>query len=153
MKTSKKLLLLAAITLFSVLCSFMAPAGGEGFEIYVDNKLVIQKFNKEMNRTINLDLSKTRAKAMLDVKFYHCGMAGSDRVLTIKDVSGKLLKQWQFANSGGKNYTISIPVNEIFDIQRKTGDASIYLYYASKETTQAKLLTAIVKTAAKTAAR
>ncbi|HRE63248.1 MAG TPA: hypothetical protein PKU77_05635 [Ferruginibacter sp.] len=143
MKTSKIMLMPLLICFTISLSAFWSPAGGEGFEIFLDNKLVMQKFNRDMKQSSTFSLKSTNAKSKLSVQFYHCGMAGKERVLMLKDAQMKLLKQWTFRNTEAKNFSISIPIAELQQLQQKTGNAKAYLYYASKETGGARLLTGI----------
>ena len=139
---------LLPVSLFAIVAffsAFISPAGGEGFEIYVDNRLLIQKFNTDMKQLTNLQLSGSNAKSELKVKFYHCGMSGRDRSLSLRNANNQLLKQWQFSNSDGKNFAVIVPVREILALQQKSGNATLYLYYASKEASGGRLLTGIVR--------
>ena len=103
--------------------SFVAPAaGGEGFQIYVDNKLVLQQFNQEMKELKNIQLTAAHSKSELKVKYYHCGMAGNSRILELKNSDQKTVKRWQFDNGGGKDFTVTVPVKEILDSQEKLGN-------------------------------
>lgn len=149
---SKKLLLLAIIGIATFMVAFRSPAGGEGFEIYIDNKLLVQKFNADMKKLTNLQLSAASSKSNLSVKFYHCGMVGTNRMLLLKDADHRLLKQWQFSNTGAKNYAISIPVSEILELHKKAKTGTVYLFYSSKETAEAKFLAGIINNNKKTAA-
>lgn len=145
MKTKKSLLFVALLGITTMLFSFISPMGGEGFEIYLDNKLVLQKFHKEIKKPTNLQLNASHANSQLQVKFYHCGMAGKSRSLSLKDANQKLLKQWEFTNEEGKNFAVSIPVKEVLNFQQKAGDATLYLYYSSKEAADGRLLTGLVR--------
>lgn len=140
MKSTKSLLLILATAMLTFLSAFVSPSGGEGFEIYVDNKLVVQKFNQEMKTIKNFELNNSNIKSELKVKFYHCGMPGNNRSLSLKDTRHKILKQWQFNNEPGKNFAITIPVKEVLALQQKAGNTTIYLYYSSKEASSGRLL-------------
>ena len=136
------MVLLAAASSF--IYSFVTPMGGEGFEIYLDNKLVLQQFNREMKEKKNIQLTAANSKSELKVKYYHCGMAGKSRTLQLKNADQKTLKQWQFDNSEGKNFAISVAVKDILSSQEQAGSSTIYLYYSSKEAPQGRLLAGIV---------
>lgn len=144
MKSRKSLLMLSVLAIVSFFCSFTSPAGGEGFEIYLDNKLVLQKFNQDMKNLKNLPLNASNAKSELQVKFYHCGMIGKNRTLSLKDSKNNVLKQWQFGDEASKNFAISVPVGEILAVQKKAGSSTLYLYYSAKEASNGRLLAGIV---------
>lgn len=125
--------------------SFVSPtAGGEGFQIYLDDKLVLQQFNQEMKELKNIQLTAAHSKSELKVKYYHCGMAGKSRILELKNSDQKTVKRWEFENGEGKNFAVTVAVKDIFDSQEKLGNGTVYLYYSSKETPQGRILAGIV---------
>ena len=85
------MLFLLGIATFMV--AFVSPAGGEGYEIYLDNKLVIQQFGKQMKVVKNLQLNSSHSKSALGIKFYHCGMAGKSRTLELKVSDKQVIKK------------------------------------------------------------
>jgi hypothetical protein len=143
--------LLLPVSLF--IAAFVPLFGGEGFEIYIGNKLVIQQFGAQMKQVKNLELSDAQAKSELNVKFYHCGMAGKNRVLELRTPAKKVLKQWQFANDESKNFVITILVKEILDLQKKAGDGTLHLFYSSREAPEGRLLAGIVHSEKSVAAK
>lgn len=141
-KTMLTAILLPAVS--TIFYSFRST-GGEGFEIYIDNKLVLQQFNQEMKQTKNIQLNAANSKSVLKVKYYHCGMAGKSRTLELKNAEQKTLKQWQFENEEGKNFGITVAVKDILASQKQPGNGTVYLYYSSKEAPQGRLLAGIVQ--------
>ena len=149
MKAKQFFMMVFLVAASSFMYAFVAPAGGEGFEIYIDNKLVLQQFNQEMKELKNIQLTAAQSKSMLQVKYYHCGMVGKGRILELKNANQKTIKRWEFDNSEGKNFAITVAVKEILDSKDKTDNGTIYLYYSSKETPQGRLLAGIVPSANK----
>ncbi len=145
---NKKTMLTAVLLLVisSFHSSFTTSTGGEGFEIYVDNKLVLQQFHQQMKQTKNIQLTAANSKSVLKVKYYHCGMAGKSRILALKNAEQKTLQQWEFKNEEGKNFGITVAVKDILASQQKPGNTTVYLYYASKEAPQGRLLAGIIQT-------
>jgi hypothetical protein len=89
-------LLALLIALSSVLFSFSVKTaetffsnknnfGGEGFEIYLNNKLVLQQFGKDINTVKSLQLDQSVSNGQLAIRYFHCGQPGKSRVVTIKD--------------------------------------------------------------------
>lgn len=144
MKAKQFLVMVFLVAASSFIYSFVTPMGGEGFEIYIDNKLVLQQFNQEMKQVKNIQLTAAHSKSELKVKYYHCGMVGKSRTLELKNSDKKTVKRWEFDNSEGKNFAITVAVKEILDSQEKLGNGTIYLYYSSKEAPQGRLLAGIV---------
>jgi len=144
MKAKQFLVMVFLVATSSFIYSFVTPMGGEGFEIYIDNKLVLQQFNQEMKQLKNIQLTAAHSKSELKVKYYHCGMVGKSRTLELKNSDQKTVKRWEFDNSEGKNFAITVAVKEILDSQEKLGNGTIYLYYSSKEAPKGRLLAGIV---------
>ncbi|NOT51704.1 MAG: hypothetical protein HOP10_10560 [Chitinophagaceae bacterium] len=65
---SKTLALLAICT---ALFSFTSNPGGEGFEIYLNSKLLVQRFGEGMNNATTLELSSASATDQLVIKYHH----------------------------------------------------------------------------------
>ena len=91
MKAKQFLTMALLVAASSLNYSFVTPMGGEGFEIYLDNKLVLQQFNQEMKEKKNIQLTAAHSKSELKVKYYHCGMAGKSRTLELKNADQKTL--------------------------------------------------------------
>lgn len=139
----KKLsVIVAVLTACIGLSSFSNHWGGEGFEIYLNNKLVMQQFGAQMANARSLQLDQHYANEQLTVKYYHCGQSGKNRHISIKDAQNKILKDWSFAD--GKNSGLNCGVNEILALQNGTTKNSLALYYTSSEIPEGRLLVTIV---------
>ena len=138
-------LLVATVTILS---SFSSPAGGECFEIYQDNKMVLQRCGKDINTVQTISL-KNVSNSELTVKYYHCGQVGKNRVLTLKSSDGKTLKEWKFANTSGKDYAMKCGTKEIFSVN-VANQSNLKLYYTSTELPDGKLLAIINRSETKT---
>lgn len=136
----KQIPVLATLLMGTVVNS---PAGGECFEIYQDNKLVLQRCGKDINAVQTISLNAATSNSELTVKYYHCGQVGKNRVLTLKSNDGKTLKEWKFANTPGK-YAMKCGVKEIFSV-KVSNSSGLKLYYTSAELPDGKLL-AIINT-------
>lgn len=131
-------LLIAGISLLS----FTIKPGGEGFEVYLNKKLLLQRFGNDMNHppTISLDFSSPQDE--LVVKYYHCGQTGKSRTLTIKDGQNKILKEFRYANtnqSGGMLCKASDIIN-----LKKGNSSELKLYYTSSEIPGGRLLASLI---------
>jgi hypothetical protein len=132
------------LSLAILLSGFVSPLGGEGYQIFLDNKLVLEQFGNDMKQVKNLQLDPTQLKSELRVKFYHCGMAGKSRILELRTPGKQVLRQWQFANEEGKNFAITVPVKDILDLQKKAGAGTLHLFYSSKEAPEGRFLAGII---------
>jgi hypothetical protein len=109
--------------------AFSFPFGGEGFEIYINNKLVMQQFGKEMNSVKTLDLGKQALNSEVTVKYFHCGQPGKNRAISIRNGQGKILKTWNFADGAVMKFSLA----EIPNPDKKDADTALTLYYTCGE--------------------
>ena len=139
---SKKLTLVAiAATLFS-----FTNFGGEGYEIFLNNKVVIQQFGKSIDAVNSLRLNQSTANGQLTVKYYHCGQVGRNRIITIKDAQDKVLKEWRFSDAAGSIVSpvaMNCNVKDIVNL-KKGNEITLKLYYSSNQLPSGRLLTNIV---------
>ena len=131
---------LATLALGVLLFSFStAPAGGEGFEIFLNNKVVLQQFGNSMNTVKTLSLDQTAPDDQLAIIYHHCGKSGKNRVVTIKDEKNNTLKKWNFKDEGAR---MTCKVKDIVGVQK--GNSTILkLYYSSSELPEGRQLVAI----------
>ncbi len=144
--SAKILKQLTAVAVLGLLFSFTSPRpGGEGFEIFLNNKPVVQKFGTKMNVVETLKLDQSNANDELSVRYYHCGRVGKDRTITLKDANDQVLKQWKFTDVSNASASMSCKVKDILALQ-KGKDKTIKLYYASTELPKGRQLASIVGT-------
>ncbi len=132
----------------ATLFSFSTPKGGEGFEIYLNSKLVVQQFGAKMNDVQTINLDQKLSNSQLSVKYFHCGQAGKNRSITIRDDKNKILKEWKYTNTAAASIAISdaamvCKVSDILGLQ-KNNTAKLSLYYTSAELPKGRLLANIV---------
>src|SRR6187399_369353 len=101
MITKALVLVATAAALFSFTPNFPLDSanGGEGFEILLNGKVLLQQFGKEPNAVKNLQLSQVSASDRLTIRYYHCGHVGKNRTITVKDEHDKILKEWRYKDS------------------------------------------------------
>lgn len=141
----KKMFMYAVLVLAMAISmtAFVSPTGGEGYQIYIDDKLILEQFGSEMKQVKNLQLDQSHKKSELKVKFYHCGMAGRSRTLELRTPGKQVIKSWQFANEEGKNFAIRVRVEEILDLQKRAGAGTLHLFYTSQEAPDGRFLAGI----------
>ena len=131
---------ITALTLLTLmLASFTPLPGVDTFEVYLDDKLLMNEraFGQRNETTLALD---ENSQSMLSIHYNHCGITGASRSLSIRDDKSQLLKQWTFADvDASVKDPMPVPVKEIVAI---AGNKSVGLYYQSKELDEAvKLVT------------
>lgn len=136
-------LLIAAMIGIASLLSFSPKPGGEGFEIYLNNKLLVQRFGQEMNTVQTISLTSLSAGDQLRVRYHHCGKAGKNRQITIRNSDNKILKEWKYTDRDVASSMIC-PLNDIPSLKKT--NTTLKLYYSSSELPEGRQLAAISTT-------
>ena len=131
------------LTICTALFSFSPTPGGEGYEVYLNNKLILQRFGNNMNSVQTIRLDEGSPNDELTINYHHCGKVGKNRVLTIKDGQDKVLKAIRFADSSSPKNSMSCRAKEIISL-KKGNTGTLKLYYASSELPDGRLLATIV---------
>ena len=126
------------LTISTALFSFSTTKnnfGGEGFEVYLNDKLVLQQYGKEMDQIKNLQLDQSASNGQLAIRYYHCGRPGKSRIVSIKDEQNVVLKEWKFASA-----KVSCSVKDIVTLPKIKAGKKVNLYYAASELPNGRLL-------------
>jgi hypothetical protein len=126
----KTLNVFVGIALIAVLASF-SPFGGEGFTLHVNNKLLAENYFTSKSTTPRVSLGALADNDQISIAYNECGKIGSDRMLTLKDESGKALKEWKFSDSPKVAAPMNIMAKEILSF-KKTDQKTFTLIYTSK---------------------
>jgi hypothetical protein len=141
--------LIIAHTLLAVFCltlsSFSPRPGGENYRIYINKKLIMEKFISNNMVTTYLTLSQGNINDKIDVMYNHCGQTGTARHLVIKDENNRVVKDLKFADAKGSDILMSFEAKEILSLQKGDNPPKLKLYYSSKELPTGKLLATLVK--------
>ncbi len=133
----------ALVAVAATLLSFSPNFGGEGFEISLNGKVVLQRFGKNMDDVKPLQLSQASPNDKLTIKYHHCGKVGKNRTVTIKDAQDQLIKTWKFKDVETAVGGMSCSVQDILSL--KKGSNNVFkLYYSSSELPGGRLLTSVV---------
>jgi hypothetical protein len=127
------------VTVCAILFSFSPKPGGEGFEIYLNNKVLLQQYGNEMNTVKALQLDQSAIAGQLTIKYYHCGKVGKNRVITIKDPQNKVLKEFRYADAATPLSAMAINVKDIMSL-KKGNKTILKLFYASSELPNGRML-------------
>ena len=141
------------LTISTALFSFSSTKnnfGGEGFEVYLNDKLVLQQYGKDMNQIKNLQLDQSASNDQLSIRYYHCGKPGTSRIVTIKDEQNVVLKEWKFGDAKDASSKVSCSVKDILTLPKIKAGKKVNLYYAASELPKGRLLatlTSVTKSA------
>jgi hypothetical protein len=134
---------MSLVAIAATLLSFSPKPGGEGFEISLNNKVLIQRFGSDINTVNSLQLNPAASNDQLIIKYHHCGRVGKNRVITIRDGQNNLMKEFRYADVSTPVGAMSLPVKDILNL-KKGNVSTLKLYYASTELPNGRLLTSIV---------
>ena len=135
-----KAMMLVAIA--AALLSFSPRFGGEGFEILLNGKVLLQQFGKDLNTVKNLQLGQVSANDKLTIRYHHCGNVGKNRVVTIKDGQDRVLKQWRYKDSESRVAEMQCSTQDIITLN-KAGTHVFKIYYSSSELPNGRMLASI----------
>lgn len=140
-----KAILVKAIGLVAITASLASftPWGGEGYEILLNNKVVVQQFGKTLNTVNNLRLTPASANHDLTVKYHRCGITAKNRTILIKDAENKVLKNWRLDDEAQRVAIMTCKVKDIINL-KKGNEVILKLYYLSSDLPNGRLLTNII---------
>ncbi len=137
----RKTMTLVAIAI--ALLSFSSNFGGEGFEISLNGKVLLQRYGSEMNTNNSLQLNQNVSAGQLTIKYHHCGRVGKNRIVSIKDGQNKTVKEWRYTDANSAPAVMNCNVKDILNL-KKGNESTFKLYYSSSELPNGRLLTTIV---------
>jgi hypothetical protein len=133
---------LSVLLISTALFSFTSIPGGEGFEVYVNGKVILQRFGKELYKPHTIRFAPGTENDEVTIRYHHCGQAGKNRVLTVKDGQDNVLKEIHFADASTTVSGMSCRVKDIISL-KKGNNAVLKLYYRSSELPGGRLLVTI----------
>ena len=136
---SKAMMLVATA---AALLSFSPKFGGEGFEILLNGKVLLQQFGSDVNTVKNLRLSQVSASDKLTIRYYHCGHVGKNRIVTVKDGNDRILKQWRYNDSRSAASEMLCSAQDIITL-KKAGVNVFKIYYSSSELPNGRMLASV----------
>lgn len=133
---------LVIVLISAGLFSFSTKTGGEGFEIYLNNKVVLQQYGSDMDNVKSLSLKQNSAEDQLTIRYHHCGRIGKNRVVTIKDGYDKILKEFRYPDAVTPVSAMIINVRDILSL-KKGSNITLKLFYSSTELPKGRVLVSI----------
>jgi predicted molibdopterin-dependent oxidoreductase YjgC len=132
--------LFTLITLSLTAFGFTSKFGLDGYEIYLNNKLILKQYVNQPVSLRVLQLDKANEGDELRVKYTHCQTKGpgTGRSLTLQDEKGNTLKKWTFADASDFNMTV--PVKELLQLEKKNLNHELSLHYTSRERPNGEML-------------
>ena len=119
------------VALCTILFSFSVRPGAHHFQVYLDDKMVLEQYASDKMMAPKLPLESSANQ--LVVKYSECGRTVTGRAITIKDEKNNILKEWKFeGETSGYKDGMSCKVKDIFAL-KQNGSNTLKLFYSSKE--------------------
>jgi hypothetical protein len=141
---AKSLVLISLLTAVA----FTSKAGGDVFEIYLNNTLLVRQMMWKPLDIKNLALTNANINDRLVIYFNHCGTTGKGRNITMKDEKGNVIKKWNFADATDAKGPMVIPVKEILQLEKS--NHQLNMVYTCKEYPRGQLLSSFNPTSKST---
>jgi hypothetical protein len=138
--------IIAAFAICFAIFNLSAKAGGDGFEVYLNNKLIAKQYLTQPLDLKTLALSKANSNDQLVIYFTQCNAVGKvakGRSIIVKDASGNKLKEWKFDDAKNANPAMVIQVKELLELENSPGEKSLSLYYSADGHPEAQIITSL----------
>ena len=131
---------LAGASVCMALFSFSLLPGAHSFQVYLDNKLMLEQYVSSKTQVPKLWIDPASSARQLSVRYNECGRTVSGRRLAIHDDKGKVLKEWQYeGTTSGFKDAMTCPVKDILSLKPEAGHP-LELYYSSNDFSQGQLV-------------
>lgn len=140
---SKQKFLLSFLSVLFLSASTTAKAGLDGYEIYLNDKLILKQYVNEPLNLESLGLTQANINDKLTIHYSQCNVPdklGKGRSITVKDLKGKTVKQWRFSDAKGGSTGMVIAVKELLQLDQGTA-GKLSLYYTAEGHETGQLLT------------
>ena len=134
------------LCLSTMVFSYTTKPGGEGFEIYLNNKVVIQQYGNEMNTVKSLPLNLQASNDELNIQYHHCGNIVKNRVITNKDQQNNVLKEFRYVDATSGVSAMLVRVKDL-TVLKKGNSSLLKLYYSSSELPKGRMLASLMTNA------
>jgi hypothetical protein len=126
-----------------LLQAFTVKAGVDVFEIYLNNKLLLQQAANKPFTLQSLQLDKSNIDDELVIYYNHCGESGRHRSIAIRDDKGNIIKEWKFADAHEVRSAMRIPVKELLQLNKGYAHAGLTIFYAAQQLPKGRTLSAL----------
>ena len=135
---------LMTITLCTVLFSFSRRPGAHSFQVYLDDKLIVERYVQSGMEYPTLTVNAAENHRQLIIKYNECGKPVTSRTISIRDDKNAVLKDWRFdgATSGYKDPMVC-DLKDIIALTQKNHN-NLKLFYSSKEFPEGQQLARLV---------
>ncbi|MHA4847491.1 hypothetical protein ACX0G7_25220 [Flavitalea antarctica] len=130
----------AMLLLFASLPLAASAFGGvDSYAIYLNDKLLVRQSLGDPLDLKTLPLTDKNVSDKLVIRYMQCNApskVGKNRVITLKNEAGQVVKEWKFKDHDGEASDMVIPVKEILALQKSSSGAMSFYYSAEGNKTQ-----------------
>jgi hypothetical protein len=126
--------------------SLTAKAGGDSYEIYLNNKLILKQYQFQTLSLTSLNLNKSNLHDQLVIYYSQCNVkdaTGKGRTIVIKNDRGIVLKEWKFSDNSDSRGGMVIPVKELLQLQKENAEGSLSIFYSAQGHPQSQILSSL----------
>lgn len=134
---------ISLMVLFMMSFALKSFAGGEYYEVYLNDKLLIQQgiTGKEIQLK-NIPLANANPNDKITIIYRMCHNENSTgRRISIKDDNGNMLKEWKFADRTDEKNSMTILVKDLIALNKK--GVALNVEYSSAQLTEGRTLVAL----------
>jgi hypothetical protein len=138
----RPLIIVKAILLIFLSLPFAGASafgGVDSYAIYLNDKLLVRQSLADPLDLKTLPISDKNVSDKLVIRYMQCNApakVGKNRVITLKNEAGKVVKEWKFKDLEGEASDMVIPVKEILALQKTASGALSFFYSAEGNKTQ-----------------
>jgi hypothetical protein len=137
----RRVILSSAFVLFS-LVNIFATFGLDTYSIYLNNKLLFKQAVDQSATVYNFELNEANSNDVINIRYSQCNAPekiGRGRSISLRNVSGSVVKEWRFKNEPSNEMTI--PVRELLQYQK--AGVELTLYYSAQGLDQGQKLASL----------
>lgn len=109
----------------------------------MNGKVLLEQYGKDMDAVKNLELSKASPNDKITIRYYHCGRIGKSRVVTVKDINDKTVKEWRYRDPNAPVSDMSCSVQDFLSLKKNNNNV-FKLYYSSSELPNGRQLATVI---------
>ena len=117
--------------------------GVDVYEIYLNNKLILQQSGNKPVTLQSLQLDKRNINDELVIYYNHCGESGRQRSIAIRDDKGTTLKEWKFTDASEVRSAMRIPVKELLQLDKNYTHSKLTIFYSAHQLLKGRTLYAL----------
>jgi hypothetical protein len=133
---------LALIFVMVAATAFTGKPGGDSYSIYLNDKMLVQHFVYMKKSLPHVAFNQASPEDKVVVFYSHCGRTGTARVISVRDKSNNVLKNFKFPDAVEKAEGMRFSLRDLNALQ-KAPKENLSLYYFSKEIPEGKMLATV----------